>query len=165
MITPMKHILLFKFVFLLFFLVSCGNGNQQSPSKKETSPKTETNASLPGITFEEMKEIYETCDYIDFIFYNVDFSMSINAKTNIQRTVGFISTSTTALKPSCQAMGRIFFQRNGELLIEADMFFDENCQYFVFQKEGKPAYINAITPQGQAYFKQIFSQVRVSKSN
>lgn len=150
----------------MVLLSSCGGGdnsNKNSTSKEEKWKQAEKVqvSSLPSISFEEMKKIYEGTDFIDIIFYNVDFSMSVNNKANIQRMVGMVSTNVAQLNPSCQAMGRLFFQKNGELLVEADMYYDETCQYFVFQKNGKPAYANYITPEGQAYFAKIFSQVKV----
>ena len=90
--------------------------------------------------------------------------MSVSNKSNIQRMVGMVSTNVAKLNPSCQPTGRIFFQKNGELLMEADMYFEEQCRYFVFQKNGKPAYANDITPEGQAYFAKIFSQVKVESN-
>lgn len=141
---------------------SATNENQNSKAEKwNTQAKKVEVAALESISFEEMKTIYEETDFIDIIFYNVDFSMSVNNKSNIQRMVGMVSTNVAQLNPDCQAMGRLFFQKNGALLIEADMYYDKTCQYFVFQKDGKPAYANDITPEGQAYFSQIFSQVKV----
>lgn len=156
-------IILVSFSFLFF--ISCGDGGDNKQNSKEDkwakAPKTVEVSSLPSISFTEMKELYEECDFIDFIFYNVDFSMSINNKSNIQRTVSFVSTDVAKLNTACKAMGRVFFQRNGELLVEADMYHDAQCHYFVFYKDGKPAYANYITPQGQAYFQKVFSQVKV----
>jgi len=149
---------------LMLLLISCNDNNSKKLNREkkwESEGQAVNITSLPSISFEEMKNIYETCDFIDLIFYNVDFSMSINTKSNIQRTVGFIATNAAKLNPACQAMGRVFFQRNGELLIEADMYFDEQCQYFVFLKNGKPAFANDLNPQGRAYFSQVFSQVKV----
>ncbi|MEM6317711.1 MAG: hypothetical protein AAF960_08575 [Bacteroidota bacterium] len=148
------------------FFTSCGGNSTEGKglSKEEkwnTKPEAVKVSSLPSISFEEMKKIYEGADFIDIIFYNVDFSMSVNNKSNIQRMVGFVSTNVADINPDCKAMGRLFFQQNGELLVEADMYYDEQCRYFVFQKNGKAAYANQITPEGQAYFAKIFSQVKV----
>lgn len=156
---------------LVVFLTSCGGESNKgqkeglSMEKMLSAKTTEVNVStLPSITFEEMKEIYEGADFIDIIFYNVDFSMSVNNKTNIQKMVGFVSTNVASIDRSCQPMGRIFFQKNGELMVEADMYYDDKCRYFVFQKNGRAAYANDITPEGQAYFTNIFSQVKVESS-
>lgn len=149
------------------FFSSCGeeaNDDKRALSREEMwkTKTTEVKVStLPSITFDEMKVLYEGTDFIDIIFYSVDFSMSVNNKTNIQKMVGFVSTNVATISPNCQPTGRIFFQKNGELLAEADMYYSDECRYFVFQKNGKAAYANDITPQGQAYFAKIFSQVKV----
>lgn len=151
------------------FFSSCGGNatiDEKAAARKEMW-KTKTTdvkvSSLPSITFEEMKVLYETADFIDIIFYNVEFSMSVNNKTNIQKMVGFVSTNVAQINRGCKAMGRIFFQKNGEMLAEADMYYDDKCRYFVFQKNGKAAYANDITPEGQAYFAKIFSQVKIEE--
>ncbi len=157
--------LTFLVLLAIFLFSSCGETEKKKGMAKDELWETKSNevkvSTLPSITFEEMKEIYESCDFIDIIFYNVEFSMSVNNKTNIQKMVGFVSTNVATINPACKAMGRIFFQKDGALLVEADMYYDDQCRYFVFQKNGKNAYANDITPEGQAYFARIFSQVKV----
>ena len=159
------YILIVSLVGSSFF--SCGGNTSEDKRalSRDEMWKTKTTevkvSSLPSITFEEMKVLYEGADFIDIIFYSVDFSMSVNNKTNIQKMVAFVSTNVATINPSCKPTGRIFFQKNGELLAEADMYYDDTCRYFIFQKNGKAAYANDITPEGQAYFARIFSQVKV----
>lgn len=167
----MKNSLLYIIVIISigFFFSNCGEKktkDKEGMSREEMWNTKTTDvkvASLPSITFEEMKVIYEGADFIDIIFYDVDFSMSVNSKTNIQKMVGFVSTNVAQLNQNCKATGRIFFQKNGELLAEADMYYNDQCRYFVFQKNGKAAYANDITPEGQAYFARIFSQVKIEE--
>lgn len=156
-------------ILLSFFLFSsCEESEKKEGMAKDKLWETKANevkvSTLPSITFEEMKELYEGCDFIDIIFYNVEFSMSVKNKSNIQRMVAFASPDVAQINPNCKAMGRLFFQKNGELIVEADMYYDDQCQYFVFQKNGKNAYANNITQEGQAYFAKIFSQVRVEST-
>jgi len=153
----------------LFLFSSCGGETEEKKGMdKDKLWATKSNevkvSTLPSVTFEEMNALYEGCDFIDIIFYNVEFSMSVNNKSNIQKMVGFVSTDVAQVNPVCKAMGRLFFQKNGELMMEADMYYDDQCQYFVFQKNGKNAYANYITTEGQAYFAKIFSQVKVEKT-
>lgn len=108
-----------------------------------------------------MKKLYENCDYIDFIFYHMDFSMSVNAITNVRRVVTFVDKAQPAANLTCPAIGRIIYLDDGELLIEADMHFGKDCQHLVFYKDNKQVYANRITPQGIAYFQQMFNQVKV----
>lgn len=154
-----------------FFLVlsSCGDTakkeNAASKSTEVSSPPTVTNATqagLPSITLEEMQILYDQADYIDLIFYNMDFSMSVNDKPNVQRVVTFVDKSQPNPNFTCPTMGRIIFQKNGEILIEADMHIDKTCSHFVFFKNGKKAFANNISEQGKKYFSQIFSKVKVA---
>ena len=148
----------------LLLALGCSGDGSDSSNKEELweADRTGTAAvNLPSITFDEMKALYESADFIDVIFYNMEFSMSVNNKANIQRMVGFVSTQVAKLNPNCKPTGRIFFQKNGEMMAEADMYFDDVCRYFVFMKNGKATYANDITPEGQAYFNQIFTQVKV----
>ena len=153
----MKNIFLFIIVSLLSVFFSCGH----SDNKTTTTATQQTATALPSISFEEMKEMYEQCDFIDFIFYQFDFSMSVNAKTNIQKIVGFVAPEIPTINPNCQPTGRIFFQKNGETMIEADMYFNDICQYFIFFKDGKQVYANSMSPQGKVYFNTVFSRVQV----
>jgi len=166
----MKNKILYILILGCFgiFSSNCGEkADDKRAMSKEKMWQTKTTdvkvSTLPSITFEEMKVIYEGADFIDIIFYDVDFSMSVNNKTNIQKMVGFVSTNVAQIDQSCKATGRIFFQQNGELLAEVDMYYNDKCRYFVFQKNGKAAYANEITPAGQAYFARIFSQVKVEE--
>jgi len=136
---------------------------EQNPAipTKTTAPAVTPNA-LPSITLEEMKLLYEKCNYIDFIFYNMDFSMSVQDKNNVQRVVTFVDKTQPSGNLTCKAMGRIVYQSSGETLMEADMHFDKYCRHLVFYKDGKKVAANNMTDQGVAYFNQMFSQVKVS---
>lgn len=151
----------------LLLLSNCGDtAKKGTPTSKEVPPKPAVNAAtqagLPSITLEEMQILYDQADYIDLIFYNMDFSMSVNDQNNVRRVVTFVDKSQPNPNFTCPTMGRIIFQKNGEILIEADMHIDKECSHFVFFKNGKKAFANNISDQGKAYFNQIFSQVKVA---
>ncbi len=150
----------------LLIVSSCGDtAKKGTPASTEVPSKPAVNATqagLPSITLEEMQILYDQADYIDLIFYNMDFSMSVNDKSNVQRVVTFVDKSQPNPNFTCPTMGRIIFQKNGEILIEGDMHIDKECSHFVFFKDGKKAFANNISDQGKAYFNQIFSQVKVA---
>jgi len=135
-----------------FVLSSCGDtakkGSTAPDSAEVPSKSGVVNAKqtgLPSITLEEMQILYEQSDYIDLIFYNMDFSMSVNDKPNVQRVVTFVDKTQPNPNFTCPTMGRIIFQKNGEILIEADMHIDKTCSHFVFFKNGKKAFANNIS--------------------
>ncbi len=150
----------------LLVLSSCGDtAKKGTPTSKEVPSKSATSttqAGLPSITLEEMQILYDQADYIDLIFYNMDFSMSVNDKGNVQRVITFVDKTQPNPNFTCPTMGRIIFQKNGEILIEADMHIDKECRHFVFFKDGKKVFANNISDQGMAYFNQIFSKVKVA---
>jgi len=163
----MRNIIYFFPLLILLIISSCGDKKtgikEQKPAiaQKTTAPVVTPNA-LPSITLEEMKTLYEKCNYIDFIFYNMDFSMSVQDKNNVQRVVTFVDKTQPSGNLTCKAMGRIIYQASGEILMEADMHFDKTCRHLVFYKDGKKVAANNMTDQGVAYFNQMFSKVKVS---
>ena len=172
----MRHLSVLLLIMSSLLLSVGGLGCKDKPA---TANKTTTNATAstapaspaaavssvppayPSISLEEMKVLFDKCDYIDFIFYNMDFSMSVNDKGNVQRVITFIDKAQPPGDVTCPAMGRIVFQSNGEILSEADMHYDKECFHFVIYKDGKKAYTNKMTAQGRTYFQQMFAQVRV----
>ncbi len=167
----MRHISILLFVGCLAIVIGCkektntaANNTANSASATANQPTTTQPATphpLPSITLDEMQVLYNECDYIDFIYYNMDFSMSVNTKTNVQRVVTFVDKTQPSGSATCPAMGRIIYQKNGETLLEADMHYSQDCQHFIFYKDNKQVYANNMTPQGIAYFQQMFSQVKV----
>lgn len=131
----------------------------QTPAQN-TAPSTTATATLPSVPMELVKELYEKCDYIDYVFYYFNFSLSQDKKASIQSTLRQISDEPAVLNPNCKAIGRIFYQIDGENALEADIHLSNECAYFLFYKDGKQAYANKLTPDGVQFFQHIFNQVQ-----
>lgn len=140
-------------------------GAAETPAKtSSTAPsKTPAESALPPLPMDRAKSLWETCDYIDYVFYELPFSMSLDQKSDIQGTVRHISASPVpVLKPECKSIGRIFFQANGENILSAEFYFavKEGCFYYVFIEDNKPTYANLLTEDAVAYYNKTFSMVR-----
>ncbi len=164
----MRNIPILILVSCLSILLGCKGKSSSTTNSTASSPPAATTPTpaaaahpLPSITLEEMQKLYNECDYIDFIYYNMDFSMSVNTPTNVQRVVTFVDKTQPSANATCPAMGRIIYQKDGETLLEADMHYSQDCQHFIFYKDNKKVYANNMTQQGIAYFQQMFSQVKV----
>jgi len=161
-------ILTILFFSLMIFFGCQGNSSSKTKSTptaiQPVQPATQPAAPhpLPSITEAEMQNIFNKCDYIDFIFYNMDFSISVNDKNNVKQVVNFVDRAQPPANLTCPTMGRIIFQHNGEILIEADMHYSDECKHFIFFKDNKPTYANKISSQGITYFQQMFSRVKVA---
>lgn len=152
------------------FLVQCET-KQQADSEEttttETTPTTTTpptttetvTSPYPSITQEKMLYLYENCDYVDFVFYGTNFSMSQNKQDAIRNTLGGVSTTPAKVVDSCTPVGRVFFQVDGVNAEEADLFFGGSCLYYLFLENGSYAYGNQLTEGGYGFYQRIFEQV------
>lgn len=116
----------------------------------------------PSISVEKMKYLYDNCDYIDFVFYNTNFSMSQDQKPAIQATLSGVSTTPARVLGSCKPIGRIFFQTQGKGAAEADIFFGGDCLYYLFVDE-KGAYVagNQLTQGALDFYQKVFAQAGI----
>lgn len=156
------------FTLLLFslLLLQCNNDPKTEgdiANSTSTVAPAQTVATYPSITEEKMKYIYDNCDYIDFIFYDVDFSMSQNQRPAIIQTIGGVSTTAAPIDTNCKPVGRVFFQVQGINALEADLFFTGNCMYYIFLENGTYTYANLMTPQAATFYQKIFTEVSINR--
>lgn len=165
----MQKFLLVALVFSSLLVLQC-ESKEQLPAEKPatteetstTTPPTTTEAvstPYPSITEEKMRNLFENCDYIDYVFYGTNFSMSQNQQSAIRSTLGGISTTPAKVLASCQPVGRVFFMIDGQNVEEADLFFGGSCLYYLFLENGTYAYGNQLTESGFGFYQRIFEQV------
>jgi len=144
---------------LCLVLSGCNNtSSTQEQAAQKTSTTSTAIESLPSIPLEEMKNLYEKCNHVDYLFYESNFSMSMDNQGSIKQTLTHVSESVPVLDKPCKGIGRIFYEVDGETVMEAEIYFSNECQHFVFMRNNKRLYANNITPDGVAHFKNIFKQ-------
>ncbi len=140
---------------ILFFcciawLAAC----KESPKQTETE---QVNSQVyPSLPARRLQDLLQVCDYIDFVFYNTNFSMNQGEPSSIQSTIRGVAAQVPVIKPECKAVGHLFFQSQGQILLEADLYFSPGCIYYTFFENGKPAYANELTPEGAQFYNNIF---------
>lgn len=153
-----------RFVLLLLcfsILYSCQSGpkdqggDQQSGQQQAAAQPPEGEQLYPSLPLDTLQMLWEQCDYIDYVFYYKDFSVSQNKQADIRGAIRYISEEVPAIQPACQPIGRIFYQVQGENRLEADLYFSQGCTYFIFYENGKKTYANAIMPAGVQFFNQV----------
>lgn len=120
---------------------------------------TDSLPTYPSIPFERLKHIFDNATYLDATFYELPISINQSETAQIQTTIAGISTQPIALAPTCKATGHIWFQIDGKNIEEADIYFGDRCVGYVWYENGKPAYSNALTEQGAAFYMNIFKSV------
>ena len=151
-----KFSLLLISVLFVFSFIQCKNVDD----KKKAQPKAEAKTNnLPPLPDQEYSQLYEECDFIDYIFFDLPFSLSQNEKPSIQQNVLFIGREGLSELPhGCKAMARKFFKIKGIIVLEADVFMDGKCNYFVFYKDGKAAYLNKMNQAGINFYNNLIEQ-------
>lgn len=152
-----------RFIVLLLSLAAlagCQGGQAEKGAARQEQAVAEAPAGeklYPSIPLDTLQMLWDQCDYIDYIFYYQDFSISQNQQADIRGAIRYISEEAPAIQPNCQPIGRIFFQVQGDNRLEADLHFTQGCTYFIFYENGKKAYANAIMPAGISFFNQVMS--------
>lgn len=152
---------------LTSLLYNCGSDTESeadSGTTNTTPPPAETTQvpTYPSIPADTIRALFNECDYIDYVFYYTNFSVSQKEKRDIQKAITYIASETPQFNPNCQPVGRIFFQVDGENRVEADLYFTPNqgCIYYLFYENGEPAYANRIMPAGIDFYTKIFQSAQ-----
>jgi hypothetical protein len=149
------------------FVVAClscnskpgeNNTSDNTPAQPNTTSKATSMDSLTSISPDAMRDLWQNCTAVDIIFYETNFSLSQDEKASIQNLLGYFLPTPVQHNPQCKPMGRITFIADGEIRQEADIYLSENCTYFIWMKDTRPAHINSMAPQGVAFFNKVISQ-------
>ena len=155
-----------RYLFVLFLAaISLQACNQEQKGQQTDTPATQPApalATLPGIPMEMLKNLWDNCDGMDYVFYNLPISMSLDNQPSIQNALSQIAEKPAAVLPQCKSIGRIFFMIEGENILMAELYFAPECTYFVFLQDDKPAYANYMTSHGVQYFNDVFKQAGIT---
>jgi len=149
----------FVFVALILVFSQCSTKDKNitdGASDQTTVTKANT---LPPLPQTEYSMLIEKCDFIDYIFISLPFSLSQNEKESIQQNIQFIDRAGVESIPSgCKPLARQFFKINGNIVMEADVFMDQQCKHFVFYKENKAVYANKMAQSGINFYNNLIEQ-------
>lgn len=145
-------------IFLSVFILSCKNENQPSaPVETNTSTQIEyIENKLPPLGQEVFDTLFKNTTFIDYIWHDLPFSVSQAEPEAVRTNVTFISANGINKVPkNCKSIGRKSYQFNGDIYLDADIYYGEGCAYYIFIKDNKPVYLNAITEEGQKFYANL----------
>lgn len=154
-----------KLLVWLFFatlIFACSTSDNKNEPKPEVSTQSPDQAYLPSITMEELKNLWDNSNQVDYIYYDLPISTSLSDVYSIQQSLRHVSETPVPLevKNKCKPISRVFYKNSGKDLMEAEIYFSQGCTFFVFFKEGKPAYSNLMTNDGVKYFNNILTKAQ-----
>jgi hypothetical protein len=145
----------------LLFIGCSGDNNKQSSKTTEVSTTQEYKNSVPlkSVPKEKMQFLFENADATDYIFHHHPFSMSQDDVNSVRSNLQYISSEPNPYIPkNCSPIARQFFQAQGEIVCELDVYFDNNCAFYVFVENEKPVYSNLMTDVGKNFFNSTMAQ-------
>jgi len=130
--------------------VACKQTGQSNAPQKQT---------LPAPTNEYMVNVFDNCNYIDIIFHNLNFSMSVSDKANAQGNVAYMSLNPVDDIACTPSIGRAYYQNTdtGKQLCVADLHYSDNCAYFVLLENERPKWACQMSERGIEFMKQVLS--------
>ncbi len=154
-------------VLLVFFSCKGEKGGEQAVENQNVEKAVVANSQIPpAIPSEILIDMYENCDYIDFIFPNLPFSISQEEKASIQQTLRHINNvQPSNFNPSCPYFAQQIFQENGEIVLDAKIFFQEGCTYYLFYEDGLAKYSASFTTEGVAFYNNILAEAEKIRAN
>ncbi|MEZ4910801.1 MAG: hypothetical protein R2774_08055 [Saprospiraceae bacterium] len=156
-------------VTVLLFLISCKESKKtEAPIANKSDQIVEYGPEVPGITEEVMINLLNHCTYIDYIFKDLPFSVSQGEDPSIDQNIRFIDITKPVgrIPKHCKPIARKFFQINGEIVYDADLYFSKDCTFYVFvDKQNKPLFANYLTTAGIDFYNKVFQQASNASKN
>lgn len=167
----MRYVLYFSSLLWFALLFGCNLGSSDKPAPNPPSPPNapppppveSKEVYLPGLELAIMQNLWNGCNQIDYIFYELPISTSVDDNASAQVQLRHVSDSPVpvSMKQRCaKPIGHVFYKQDGVDLLEADIYFATGCTFYVFMKKGKPVFSNVMTQEGVAHFNQIISSVQ-----
>jgi hypothetical protein len=134
-----------------------------TPVKKElpANIKDKDTFNPNGITEEMLRTLSEKGDHIDYLFSGTGVSMNQDGNAAIRQDLTAISITPVASIPTnCAPVARKIYFHRGEILIESDLYFSENCLFQIFIRDEVKLYGNLLSQQGLTFYNNVMSQIR-----
>lgn len=145
--------------------LSCGQKDNTSSNNESIAVSNEIEVP-PVIPKEILINLFENCNYIDFIFATLPFSISQDQKSSIQQTISHIDQKRPLkIDNSCPYFAQQIFQVDGKIVLDAKIFFQENCTYYLFYENGELKYSAGFTQAGITFYNNIIAQAKEVSNN
>lgn len=159
----MKNLLALVFV-MIVFSISCQNPKSDNASK--TNAKTASPApakvvrEFDPLPNDILMRLWNECTLIDYIFHTLPFSMNQGEQASIRTNLTYVDQNVQPNIPAAckgKAIARQFYQIEGEIIYEADVYYSEGCQFYVFY-DGDKKYANKMSADGIAFFQTMIAK-------
>lgn len=141
----------------LLALAACG---PEGAAPASDAPAGVAAAAAPPLPRAAMRRLVDSVDHIDYLFYELEFSMSLDEARGVRYALAQVGEQTASLAPTCRPIGRVIYQIGGRIAAEADLYFAPGCTGFAFVDDtGAAAHVNAMSEVGKDFLNNQFAQL------
>jgi len=141
---------------ILLFAASLVLAGCKSNKTAETKDPT-SEIVVPPMEF--FQNLVDNCDFIDYIFDDYSFSVSVKQKSNVKGNISYMSSNPVENFGCAGAIGSAYYQAKGNHIAELRIHYDyeKDCGYFLMRDKSKrPKYAFQMSPNGKTFFRQIY---------
>jgi hypothetical protein len=138
----------------LAIFASCADDNKS----QKAAEKANSVINLPPLPEQERMALFSTTLAIDIITYKLNISLSYNDQSSIREMVSFITPNQGTWTKGCESAGRISFMTREGIGQEAELVIHQGCKALVWMKDGKMAYMNALTDEGLEFMNRFIPE-------
>jgi hypothetical protein len=150
-------------IIFAFFSLTISCKSKTTTNDTTISEVQKTGPIIPGVPGEVMSRLLNECTFIDYIFHNQPFSVSVDEKPTILSNIGYIDINRPVgqLPTDCKPIARKFFNINGQTAYDVDVYLNGKYKFYVFvDKANKAMYANHMTEDGIKYYSTLAQQAR-----
>lgn len=143
-------------------LSSC-KGKKQTSNNPNQKIETPDGFSNGGIDEATTQLLIDKADHIDIIFHKLPLSMNQDGKNAVFQELSYISKEPmTGIPVGCYPLARKIYLGDGEILLESDLYFTEECLFQIFIKDEQPLFGNRLSQQGVNFVANLMEQAKQS---
>jgi len=142
-------------------LTSCKSDtpDDKTPAAATPAPAADLGPAFESIPQPMVMDLWNKGNLIDYIFHNLPFSMNQSEQASIRTNLTYFTPMAQQyITPGCKPMGRQFFSIEGEIVLEADIYYTETCAFYVFFVDGKAKYANQMSDAGKQFFNTMIQK-------
>ena len=145
----------------LLTCIGCADSSEAVTSNdEETVTSSQDPTGIPIFPASRMQDLVDSVDHVDYLFYDLDFSMSMDQQPGINYAIATIGDTPAKLDANCKPIGRIFYEVQGRTAASAQLYFSPGCAYLSFVNDaGDILYASEVSPVGKDFLNQQFGQI------
>lgn len=174
----MRHFSSLSLLMPVLFLLSCqtdtgtstatASASSETTAPAQNAPLDEEGADVafvkyPMLPDSILRHMLEVCDNLEVIFNDLPISMNPKGKASCITNLEHLAGLPASLHPKSKPAARLFYQAQGDELLQADLYYDDMTTAFVFLNNNQPTWSNEMSQKGQDFYKNIVGMMNQAK--